>query len=168
MIASSLFLMHVLLFILPSVPLLYWLLLTLAFAFVTCRSTNTQQSTRRPRTRVYNKYCEPLWPALLLGRIASTVSWSQPWVLRQTGWTDRDVAWDVDWAGPISPPVITGGDRRRLGSLHGKRQWSWRRRLQANCRVRSIRVVHGSSLCEPIQPNPSADWPTQPNQTQCN
>jgi len=30
-----------------------------------------------------------------------------------------------------------------------------------------IRVVHGSILCDPIQPNPSADWPnpTQPNTT---
>ena len=29
------------------------------------------------------------------------------------------------------------------------------------------RVVHGSILCDPIQPNPSPDWPnpTQPNTT---
>jgi len=30
--------------------------------------------------------------------------------------------------------------------------------------ARGNRVVHGSILCDPIQPNPSADWPnpTQP------
>jgi len=33
--------------------------------------------------------------------------------------------------------------------------------------VEYTRVVHGSILCDPIQPTPSADWPnpTQPNTT---
>jgi len=35
-------------------------------------------------------------------------------------------------------------------------------------RPESPRVIHGSILCDPIQPNPSADWPnrTQPNPLQ--
>ena len=38
--------------------------------------------------------------------------------------------------------------------------------MARNMTMDSHRVVYGSILCDPIQPYPSADWPTQPNPLQ--